>query len=123
MIARCRERFEHAATPHRFESGDLLEWEPKSTFEFVVASGIFGLDSTAAESRIEPTLKRLFSWCTTGLAVNFLSKRSSKKAAGRLYVDPGKLLDFALTLTPKAQLRHDYLPNDFTVYLFKASEG
>jgi SAM-dependent methyltransferase len=103
----------------RFEVADTLEFQPASSYDYVVASGIFGLHSEDAEQRIEPTLRRLFSWAQTGVAVNFLSSRAESHAEGRLYVDPARLLSLALNLTPAVRLNHSYLPNDFTLYLYR----
>lgn len=120
LIGHARARF--PGEPSRqcsFDVGDTLTYEPQKPFDFVVASGIFGLLSTHAEERIAPTMRRLFSWATAGMAINFLSNRSTRQADGRLYVDPSRMLSLALELTPAVRLHHNYLPNDFTLYLYK----
>ena len=109
---------EHPGTgPHAV--GDVLEWEPSEAPDFVVASGIFGLDSRDARARIRPTLRRMFEWARVGMACNFLSQRSLEPAENRVYVDPAEALEMALALTPAVRLDHSYLPNDFTLYLEK----
>ena len=40
-------------------------------------------------------------------------------AENRIYIDPCKALEAALKLTPAARVDHTYLPNDFTLYLYK----
>lgn len=117
MIERCEARF--AAEAGRFIVGDALEYEPRERYDFVVASGLFGLDTLGARERIRPTLERMFDLCRVGLAVNFLSARYPSPVEGRVYVEPGKALEVALELTPAARLDHDYLPNDFTVHLHR----
>ncbi len=117
MIERCEERFPAGAG--RFVAGDALDHEPDQPYDYVVASGLFGLDSPGARERIVPTLERMFSWSRTALAVNFLSSRYEKQVEGRIYVEPGKALEAALALTPAVRLDHNYLPNDFTLYLYK----
>jgi hypothetical protein len=62
---------------------------------------------------------RLFSHARVGAAMNFLSERSPTPAEGRIYVDPCKALEAGLDLTPAARIDHSYLPNDFTLYLYK----
>ena len=117
MIERCRQRFEgHGA---RFVVGDVLDFEPPQPYDYVVASGIFGLDAPGARDRIRPTLRRMFGWCRDGMAANFLSARSPAPAEGRVYVDPCEALAMGLELTPAVRLDHNYLPNDFTLQLFK----
>jgi hypothetical protein len=117
MIENCQARFRD--TLCQFETADTLSYVPSQKFDFVVASGIFGLLSDNALARVVPTLQKLFSWCTVGVAVNFLSQRTAKPDPKCLYLDPAHLLTRALDLTPAVRLSHTYLPNDFTLYLYK----
>ena len=117
MVARGRERF--APEQGRFIAGDVLDHTPDQPYDFVVASGIFGLDAAGARERIRPTVERMFQWARLGVAANFLSRRSPAPAEARVYVDPAELLELGLLLTPAARLDHSYLPNDFTLHLYK----
>ena len=36
-----------------------------------------------------------------------------------VFYDPALMFDFGLTITTKTLVRHDYLDNDFTLYLYK----
>lgn len=117
MITRCRERF--APGVGHFEVADVLSWQPRGGYDYVVASGIFGLDAPGARERIEPTLRRLVEWSRVGAAANFLSARSPAKVEGRVYVDPATMLRSAMELTPAVRLDHGYLPNDFTLHLYR----
>ena len=116
MVERCRQRFN--GSDATFIEADVLGFEPPARYDFVVASGIFGLESPVVRERIAPTLARMFSWSSEGLAVNFLSARAPRQAEGRVYLDPAAGLEMALALTPAVRLDHMYLPNDFTMYLF-----
>ena len=117
MVSRCRERFaDHDAT---FAVSDALAYEPGQRFDYVVASGIFGLDAAGTRERIAPTLARMLDWSRVGAAANFLSARSPSPAEGRVYVEPATVLEMALGLTPAVRLDHGYLPNDFTIHLYK----
>ena len=117
MIERCQERFPAGAG--RFLAGDVLEHEADQAYDYVVASGLFGLDSPGARERIAPTLELMFGWCRFGLATNFLSARYANLAEGRIYVEPEKALQAGLALTPAVRLDHNYLPNDFTLHLYR----
>ena len=120
MIARCQRRF--PASARRFVTGDVLDYRPAERFDYVVASGLFGLNVPGAAARIRPTLERLFELSRIGLVVNFLSRRTRRPARARLYLDPGEMLEFALTLTPAVRLDHSYMPNDFTLHLYRTPE-
>ena len=89
------------------------------SYDFVVASGIFGLDAEGARERIRPTIARLYEWARVGAAANFLSRRSPTPAEARVYVDPAEALELGLALTPSVRIDHTYLPNDFTLHLYK----
>ena len=116
MVARGRERFGDSA---RFIACDVLEYVPDGRFDYVVASGIFGLDAAGARERIAPTIERMFAWSERGAAANFLSVLSPLPVADRVYVDPVEMFQLALGLTRSVRLDHSYLPNDFTLHLHK----
>lgn len=117
MIERCRERF--SESEGRFVVSDALDYRADEHYDFVVASGLFGLDYDGARELVRPTLQHLFECAGVGLAANFLSTRSPLPAEKRIYLDPAKELEAALVLTPAARLDHAYLPNDFTLFLYK----
>ncbi|HZM33827.1 MAG TPA: class I SAM-dependent methyltransferase [Burkholderiales bacterium] len=117
MIERCRERF--AGIEAVFVTGDVLDYEPDEPYDYVVASGIFGYAAKGMRARVQPTLKRLYAMSATALAVNFLSARAASRAPGRLYLHAPDLLEFALTLTPAVRMDHTYMPNDFTLFMYR----
>ncbi|MFN2646298.1 MAG: trans-aconitate 2-methyltransferase [Burkholderiales bacterium] len=116
MIERCRKRFRRSA---RFLIGDALSFVTDDPYDYIVASGIFGYNAKDTRKRLQPTLERLFDLTRVGLAVNFLSRRAPTRSPGRLYLHPADVLQFALKLTPAVRLDHSYLPNDFTVCLYR----
>jgi SAM-dependent methyltransferase len=117
MIDRCRKRF--AGTRARFLIGDALSLEAEEPYDYVVASGIFGYAAKDTRARVRPTLERLFGMARIGLAVNFLSRRAATRSPGRLYLHPADVMQFALKLTPAVRLDHTYMPNDFTLCLYR----
>jgi SAM-dependent methyltransferase len=117
MIERCQQRF--AGSGARFVTSDVLGYDPEADFDYVVASGLFGYGAHGARARIQPTLERLFAMTRIGMAVNFLSRRATSRTPKRVYLHAGDVLDFALTLTPAVRLDHTYLPNDFTLCLYR----
>jgi SAM-dependent methyltransferase len=117
MVARCHQRFPVSAGI--FAVGDVLDYQPRHEYDYVVASGIFGLDAPGARERVEPTIARMFEWARLGVAVNFLSARAAEKVDNRLYVDPCEALEWGFRLTPCVRVDHDYLPNDFTLFLHR----
>jgi SAM-dependent methyltransferase len=118
MIERCKRRFGESNA--RFFIGDALDWESDDEpFDYVVASGIFGYAAKGTRERLRATLERLFCLAGIGLAVNFLSGCAPRRSPGRLYVYPWDILQLALGMTPAVRLDHTYLPNDFTLCMYK----
>lgn len=118
FVDECRRRFGGDAAC-RFELGDVMTFQPSAPFDYVVASGVFGITGGAEPIPVGEGLTRLFSWCSVGLAVNFLSLRAAAAGSRGQYVDAGGVVRAALKLTPAVRLAHDYLPNDFTVFLYR----
>ncbi len=125
MIERCRKRFSEQGGEAggegmaRFLVGDALTWQADCEYDYVIASGVFGYNAKDTRARIQPTLERLFAIAGRGLAVNFLSGCAPTRSPGRLYVHPADVLQYALRLTPAVSLDHTYMPNDFTLCLYK----
>jgi len=117
MVERCRQRFPGGEA--HFIVGDALTFQPEGMYDYVVASGLFGYAARDTRVRIRPTLERLFGMTAVGLAVNFLSAWAPARSRGRLYVQPADVLQYALRLTPCVRLDHTYLPNDFTISLYR----
>lgn len=117
MIERCRKRFTDGDA--QFAVGDALTWKAEGAYDWVIASGIFGYNAKDTRARIQPTMERLFSITRQGLAVNFLSGCAPTRSPGRLYVHPADVLQYALRLTPAVRLDHTYMPNDFTLCMYK----
>ncbi|MBI4825110.1 MAG: class I SAM-dependent methyltransferase [Nitrospirae bacterium] len=88
-------------------------------YDFVFASGIFNRKIEGHEAFVKETVKSMFSLCRTGAAFNILSRKADFFEDEEYYADPGEMMDFCLTLSRKAVLRHDYMPHDFTIYLYK----
>lgn len=117
MIERCRRRFGDAGAS--FLVGDLLEHEPDRPYDYVVASGIFGYAARGLRARVQPMLEKLYAMAEIGLAVNFLSRCAPRRSPGRLYLQPADVLQFALTLTSAVHMDHTYMPNDFTLCMYR----
>jgi len=120
MVERCRQRFPEGDA--HFLSGDALSFQPEGTYDYVVASGLFGYAARDTRVRVRPTLERLFGMTRIGMAVNFLSAWAPARSRGRVYVQPADLLQYALRLTPAVRLDHSYMPNDFTISLYRTPQ-
>lgn len=104
----------------QFETADLVMADdaklPDYSADYVLGSGLFTFCTLHTMKKI---ITAMFNVCTKGVAINSLSSWAEQQAEGELYADPLEVLDFCRTLTPWVVLRHDYMPHDFTVYLYR----
>lgn len=87
--------------------------------DFVLASGIFNLRSIGSYGYLEEMVRRMFRSCRRGVAFNSLSSRSDVIDSNQFLADPARVLRICLDITPNVVLRHDYMPHDFTVYIYR----
>lgn len=108
----------HAKQRHpsfHFEINDVDSVLPTS-HDHVLASGIFTFSDL---ENMQATIRLLFSRCKKSLAFNSLKLSTFSKEKEIFYADPIKTLDFCKSITPSCFLRQDYLPEDFTIYMYR----
>jgi hypothetical protein len=88
------------------------------TWDYVIASGVFYLRQPDPDAYLREMVGRLYRLARRGVAFNTLSARAPEKSPGEYYADPAMVVGMSLDLTPSVVLRHDYMPHDFTVYLY-----
>ena len=99
-----------------FECNDFLNVARKFGAQYVFASGIFPL---ADMSLLKRTVTEMFYVAEQGVAFNCLSSLSPRKHPKKfMFADPFEVEAFCKTLTANVKMRHDYLPQDFTVYIY-----
>ena len=100
-----------------FEFGDFLKNSAGFEADYVVASGIFALMDL---DLLRLTVKAMFDSARIGVAFNCLSAFTPRREPECfMFADPMEVFQFCTTLTKVLLFRHDYLPQDFTVFLYK----
>ena len=105
-----------------FQCGDIFAAEFPAKFDYVVACGVFNNRVRKQETYLQEVIKKMFSLTKKGLAVSMLSSLTPEKLKYNetlYYYEAPKVLADCFKLTPYVELRHNYLPNDFTVYLYR----
>jgi len=87
--------------------------------DFVLASGLMNLEIGQNEAAMERLLRNCYSACREGVGVTMLSRWADRFDRNRHYYDPVQILRMARRLTRWVVLRHDYMPHDFALYLYK----
>jgi len=95
-----------------FKVKDVFKDSISGKFDWVIISG-FNLLTIKL-------IKKYFDICKKGVAVNFLSSYANKKNVLFPYRNPAKTFNLIRKkISPFITLRHDYLPHDFTIYIYK----
>jgi SAM-dependent methyltransferase len=115
MISRCRERFPQG----KFESGDFLKWQPGRRFDYVISIGIHNIRVPQGDVLLRETTRRQFELCSQAAHVSILTDRYQGLAPHIQAWRAEEVLTLSLEITPYVALRHDYLPNDFSVTLYR----
>lgn len=103
-----------------FSVFDAEEEEPGGAYDFVIVCGVFNNNIEGVGESAREVVRRLFKHTKKCLVFNALSAAYSIKTWELYYHDPAEFLSFAIAeLTPFALLRHDYLPEDFTAFLYR----
>jgi len=104
---------------HCFEVRDIIKEVPNQKFSYIFAIGL-NIRITDNVGFIKELIRRMFQIAQDGVFVSLLSSHSEYFDAQSFYHDPALLLDWCLkNITRKCILRHDYLPHDFAIYIYK----
>ena len=103
----------------QFADGDILGMDAKWTADYIVGSGLFTFSDL---DLMKKAVTAMFATCTKGVAFNALSAWADRKEPGEFQADPLATVEFCRTLTPWVALRHDYMPQDFTIYLYRDAD-
>tara|TARA_Y100001973_G_scaffold104210_2_gene173481 strand:+ start:10052 stop:10654 length:603 start_codon:yes stop_codon:yes gene_type:complete len=89
-------------------------------YDWVVASGVFCFDEKNWEDNVYEKVNHMLLLAKKGVIINFLSNfflKKTQKGFRRCY--PEEVLKILRRFSTPFLFRHDYLDNDFTVYLLK----
>jgi 2-polyprenyl-3-methyl-5-hydroxy-6-metoxy-1,4-benzoquinol methylase len=105
--------------PHvQFEVKDFQE-DDMGEFDWVFSSGVFNFRLPDNESFIQTMLKKMFGMCKKGIAADFLSSYVEFRNEDAYYTCPEDVFRVCKTLSRRATLRHDYMPFEFCVYIYR----
>jgi len=90
-------------------------------YDFVISSGALNgaLPSGSNELHIEAALRSMHRRSRYATSVDFLSSYVDFQKPGAYHTDPSWALAAAKRLSRRVLLRHDYMPYEFSVFLFR----
>ncbi|HTG00665.1 MAG TPA: class I SAM-dependent methyltransferase [Nitrospirota bacterium] len=90
-------------------------------YDYIFICGVFNLRVPGVQDDLRNALVTLFKHCNKGLALNALSSHTPVKDVELNFTSPEDIVKFAIeNLSPSVVLRHDRLPNDFTLFVYTA---
>ena len=101
---------------------DITESEGKlSTFDFVLASGILNAKLSFEDNKdhISKVIQSMVMHCRVAACVDFLSSYVDYQKTESWHTDPGWVFKIAKNLSRRIILRHDYMPFEFCIIIYK----
>lgn len=102
-----------------FEVFDIEKDSFDKKYDWIIISGLLNYERKNPYEFIEFVLKKTYSFCKHGLAIDFISDYVDFKKKNINYVEPEKILKICMSITSRVVLRHDYMPFEFCVYLYR----
>jgi trans-aconitate methyltransferase len=113
MIAQARQRHPEA----RFIEGDLLQMKNGEAADYVIASGVY---QHASKDLFHRSIAAMFQRCKVAAAFNMFSLWCPAESRNEyLFADPLETMEFCRQFTSHLILRHEYMPHDFTIYMYR----
>ncbi len=112
------------ATPTRFETASIFEFEPGKRFDYVVCNGVLTekLDTSIMDfdAFARRTIRRMFELAERGMAFNMMTSHVNFTAPNLFYKNPLEVIAFCTAeLSTKFRLDHAYPHFDYTVYVYR----
>lgn len=124
-LTQCRARFtEQQETKATFNRINVMKDDIVGSFDIITASGLFTLKLENQWNSIEYFLKSAFAALNDGgcIAVNLFTTHVNYRDPEFGYYEPERIYTLARSISKYLVLRSDYLPFDFTLYLYKKNE-
>lgn len=104
----------------RFCCGDFLSLDIPPA-DYAIASGIFYLKLQDGDNYfyIEQVMRKAFSLCRAGFAFDFLSDKVDYTKENTFHASPERILALAYSLSRNVMLLNNYMPFEFSVFVFK----
>ena len=117
------EKFLEKARKHypknKFKKVNAFSSNIEKKYDFIVSSGVHNTKIEDNYYFIKDTMKKFNAASNYGFAMNFLSTNVDYKEKNLFYSNPSKILKIGLLYSNNILLRHDYMPFEFTLIVFK----
>lgn len=101
----------------RFEVADLLDGKIAGDFDVIVSSGALSFKVEDNLALAKQMIATMAAMAREAVSVNFLSTRVDYMLEKNFHYAPDAMLAFALSLSPRVRLYHDYPLYEFTLQI------
>jgi len=102
---------------NNFQVRDIEKKKFNQKFDWVFAIGTTNM--AGSHEYIKNLLTEMFSISRKGVAMDFMSTYVDFRRKGSFHASPEKVFKIAKKLSKRVIIRHDYLPFEFCVYIYK----
>jgi SAM-dependent methyltransferase len=88
-------------------------------YDWIVSSGMFNHRIKNNMQFIKNSVKKMFKMSKKGVAIDFISSYVNFKYEEVYYSNPEAIFRFCKSLSRRVSLKHDYLPFEFCVYIYR----
>ncbi len=103
----------------KFKLLDIEKEHIEGKCDWAIVSGLFNFKRKDNYKFIKKMIKKIFQSCKKGVAIDFLSTYVDYKNKDAFYSSPEKIFKICKELSPRIVLRHDYMPFEYCVYIYK----
>jgi cyclopropane fatty-acyl-phospholipid synthase-like methyltransferase len=104
----------------RFILGDMSTIEGE--YDYIFASGVFSFVVENPKEHYFAEIKNLFNHAKKGMAFNMLDIKDHESDDTYFAYDKDEVLAYCRTLAPEVVLVDNYLPWDFTIYMYRKDQ-
>jgi SAM-dependent methyltransferase len=105
-----------------FKVMNIDDDELEGFYDYIFICGVFNLRVPGVQDDLKNALVALFAHCNKGLALNALSSHTPVKDLELNYTSPEEMVRYSIeNLSPYVVLRHDRIPNDFTLFVYASA--
>jgi len=116
MIERCHGRF----SKRQFRHIDIKDMTEEGVFDYVVSFGIHNIKVDSAWDILKEYTEKQFKLCKKAAHISILTNRFTGRYDDHIQSwTAEEVFKMALDITPYVSIKHDYLPNDFSITLYK----
>lgn len=104
-----------------FERANILDFNSECKYDYAICSGVFNhkLSNSNNYEFVEAVIEKTLCLVDDGLAFDFLSDKVEYQLEQTFHNRPEMILSIAYKFSNNIILRNDYMPFEFSIFIFK----